>query len=124
MSARSVSTGNTQPPAAFWPRLALLVLFLAAPLCLELTTLGAQRLDLFHAAFFDSCTNRAYQIHWQNQRQYTHDLRDDFIISTHSFVLVEIWIADGVTVRFSRVIPSACPAVKGRRLRSSGAAIK
>ncbi len=89
------------------------------PLCAALTTLGAQRLDVFHAAFFDSCTNHAYQIHWQAQRRYTHDLRDDFIVSTHSFVLLEIWIADGMTVRFSRVLPPACPAVKSSRLRSS-----
>lgn len=111
-------------PPSFWPWLALLVGGLAVLLCAALTTLGAQRLDVFHAAFFDSCTNRAYQLHWQDQRQYTHDLRNDFIVSTHSFVLLEIWTADGMTLRFSRILPRACPAISSSRLRSSVAIIQ
>ena len=108
---------QTRSPAPF--RLALLVMILAALLCASLAALGTQRLDVFHVAFFDSCTNHAYQFHWQDRQRYAHDLRDDFIVSTHSFVLVEIWIADGVTLRFSRLLPRACPAVKSSRLRSA-----
>src|SRR5574341_503778 len=113
---------QTRSPAPVW--LALLVVSLAALVCASLTTLGAQRLDVFHAALFDSCTNHAYQFHWQAPQRYAHDLRNDFIVSTQSFVLVEIWFADGLTLRFSRILPHTCLAVTSSQLRSSIAVLQ
>src|SRR5574341_1561356 len=113
---------QTRSPAPVW--LALLVVSLAALVCASLTTLGAQRLDVFHAALFDSCTNHAYQFHWQAPQRYAHDLRNDFIVSTQSFVLVEIWFADGLTLRYSRILPRGCPVSEGNRLRAGGATAK
>ena len=98
-----------------WPWLALLLLTLLAVPCLVLTALGAQRFDVLHLAYFDGCTNHAYQIHWQNTRRYPTDLSSDFILSTNTFVLAEVWIADVPTIKFSQVFPLNCPTPHTRQ---------
>ncbi len=95
---------------SFWLWLALLAVLLAAPLCIGLTTLGAQGVDLFHVTVFNSCAFRAYQVHWQDHRRYPDEVRYDFTGSPVSFALVEIWIKDGPTISYSRVIPLGCAA--------------
>lgn len=91
-----------------WPWAAWLVVALAAPLCLGLTRLGAQRLDLFHAAVFNSCAIRAHELHWQNPGRYPERIRYDFTGSPVSFALVVVWIEDGPTLTFSHHLPLRC----------------
>jgi len=93
-----------------WLWLALLAVILAVPLCVGLTALAAQRLDLVHATIFNSCAIRAYQVHWQDHRRYPDEVHYDFTGSPVSFALVEIWIEDGPTISYSRVIPLGCAA--------------
>ena len=96
-----------------WWILLLALTLLALP-CLSLTALGARRLDVFHVAYFDGCTNHAYQLHWQNTRHYPTDLSNDFILSTNTFVLAEVWIAGVPTIKFGQVFPLNCPAPQPR----------
>ena len=115
---RSVPTG--EPPslrfgeashgAGMGVGLSLLILTLFTPLCLGLTALGAQRLDLFHAAFVNACTGRAYQVHWQDARRYPQDFRYDFFLSPDSLVVLEIWLEGAPTISFSRTFPLDCPS--------------
>ena len=93
-----------------WPWLALLVVILVAPLCVGSTAFGAQRIDLVHATIFNSCAIHAYQIHWQDHRRYPDEVHYDFTGSPVSFTLVEIWIENGPTISYSRVIPLGCAA--------------
>jgi len=104
--------------------LALLFITLLAPACLSLTAHGAQRVDLFHAVVFNSCAFRAYQLHWQDHRRYPDEIQYDFIGSPVSFTLVEIWVEDGPTLRFSQVIPLTCPVYDATRLPSGGQTMK
>ena len=97
-----------------WPWLALLLFALLSIPCLSLTALGAQKFDVVHLAYFDGCTNHAYQIHWQNKRHYPSDLSSDFILSTNTFVLAEVWIQGVQTIKVSRIFPVACPAPQTR----------
>lgn len=70
--------------------------------------LTPQRLDLFHAAVFNVCQMRSYAVHWQNTARLPQPLDYDFTKSPESFVLVEVWIADGPTLSFSQRLPSPC----------------
>ena len=90
--------------------LALFLTLLTSPLCLSLTALGAQRVDLFHAAFVNACTGRTYQVHWQDARRYPQDFRYDFFLSPDSLVVLEIWLEGAPTISFSRTFPLDCPS--------------
>lgn len=99
-----------RPSSFVWPTaVALLVLgaCLAASLGLTLAW-ASQRLDLVHAAVFNVCRMRTYAVHWQNKARLPRPLNYDFTKSPESFVLVEVWIADGPTLSFSQRLPSAC----------------
>jgi len=89
--------------------LAPLFLALLALPCLHLTALGAQRVDLFHAAFVNACSGRTYQVHWQDARRYPQDFRYDFFLSPESLVVLEIWLEGAPTISFSRALPLRCP---------------
>jgi hypothetical protein len=101
-----------------------LLLALLSLTCLSLTALGAQRFDVVHLAYFDGCTNHAYQFHWQNTRHYATDLSSDFILSTNTFVLAEVWIEGVQTIKVSRISPVACLAPQTHRWLGGEAAVK
>ncbi len=77
--------------------------------CSGLTLLSLQRMDLLHATFFNVCTMRSYDLHWQNRQRLPQALRYDFTLSPDSFVLLEMWITDGPTLSFSQRVPLSCP---------------
>jgi hypothetical protein len=81
---------------------------LAAPVCVGLTTLGAQRLDLFHLEYFDACANHAYAIHTQDQRRLPESIDFDFALSPDSLVVLEVWLEDGPRLGLSRALPWSC----------------
>jgi len=91
-----------------WPWLLPVVLTLLFAPCLALASLGSTRLDLFHAAFHNSCAIRTYQVHWQDQRHYPDTFRYDFSTSPDSIVFVTLWIEDGPTFNFSHSLPVDC----------------
>lgn len=93
-----------------WPWLALAVVLFAVMTCLSLAWAGAQRLDLFHAAFFNSCAFRSYAVHWQDTRHYPQTFRYDFTTSPVSLVVLVIWIEDGPAITISKDISLTCPA--------------
>ncbi len=113
-SARATDTvpaRGRRPSSFVWPTAVALVVLgacLAASLGLTLA-LTAQRLDLVHAAVFNACRMRTEAVHWQNRARLPHPVSYDFTKSPDSFVLVEVWIADGPTLSFSHRLPAACP---------------
>ncbi|MBI3361561.1 MAG: hypothetical protein HY023_10690 [Chloroflexi bacterium] len=98
--------------ADVWPWLAVLALSLAVTACLSAAGFSVQRVDVFHAAYFDSCAVRAYQVHWQDGRA-PASLVYGYGASQVSFVSLEIWIANGPTLRFSKTLPTVCPGTVG-----------
>jgi len=68
----------------------------------------ARRVDLFHAAIFNSCDMQAYQLHWQDEARHPTTYNYDFSLSPISFVMLEIWFEDGQTLKFSRGLPLNC----------------
>jgi hypothetical protein len=90
--------------------LALAMLLFAAVACLSLTWVGTQRLDLFHAALFNSCSFRTYAVHWQDTRHYPQTFRYDFNTSPVSLVVVVLWIEEGPAITISKDLPLTCPA--------------
>jgi len=93
-----------------WWIVVIFLCLLSLP-CLGLTAIGAERLDLFHAAFHNACTVNTYALHWQNPRRLKQDLRYDFFLSSDSLVMVEIWLAGAPTVSWTWVVPLACPRI-------------
>jgi hypothetical protein len=66
-----------------------------------------------HATFFNVCTMRSYDLHWQNRQRLPQALTFDFTKSPESFMLVELWITDGPTLSFSRPVPLGCSLAFG-----------
>jgi hypothetical protein len=92
----------------------LIIIVVVAALMLTMMTcaagaaFNARRVDLFHAAVFDSCAMQAYQLHWQNGERHPRTYNYDFSLSPVSFVMVEIWFEDGQTLKFSRGLALNC----------------
>jgi hypothetical protein len=88
--------------------LALLGVVLAvAPLAAG-AALGLRRLDLVHAAVFNACAMRSYDLHWQHPQRLPQNLTYDFVKSPDSFVLIEVWVQNGPTLSFSHRLPHSC----------------
>lgn len=88
--------------------LALLGIVLAiAPLAAS-AVFGLRRLDLVHAAVFNACAMRSYDLHWQHPQRVPQSLSYDFVKSPDSFVLIEVWVQDGPALSFSRRLPLRC----------------
>jgi ribose/xylose/arabinose/galactoside ABC-type transport system permease subunit len=95
-------------PSSILLILAALAFFVFAGACLGLTAVAAQRVELFHATLFSVCRMRSYDLHWQNAQRLPIPFSYDFVKSPDSFVLVEIWVADGPTLSFSQRLPLKC----------------
>ena len=85
-----------------------LALGLAVVAFLGLGWLSAQRLDLLHVAFINGCNLRAYQVHWQDWREYPQAFPFDFNLSPESLVLLVVWLESGETITVSRPLPLNC----------------
>ncbi len=94
----------------WWLWLALSALAAAIVICAGVGWLASRQIDLFHAAYFESCSMRAYQYHWQDARQISETFRYDFIMSPDSFVLIEAWVQNGKILKFSQTLPTNCRA--------------
>lgn len=70
--------------------------------------LGLRRLDLVHAAVFNACAMRSYNLHWQHPQRVPQSLSYDFIKSPDSFLLIEVWVQDGPTLSLSHRLPQSC----------------
>ena len=93
--------------------LAALTVSLSLTACLSIAWFSYQRVDVFHAAYFDSCAVHAYQVHWQDSRA-PAALLYGYGASQVSFVSLEVWIANGPTVSLSKTLPTVCRGMVGR----------
>ncbi len=91
-----------------WIIAVALMLALAAAACLGLGRLSAGRVDLLHAALINGCNLRAYQVHWQDRREYPQAFQFDFNLSPESLALVVVWLESGETITLSRPLPLNC----------------
>ena len=67
--------------------------------------------DLFHAAFFNGCTLRTYQVHWQDQRRYPDPFPFGMATSPESVAVFVLWIENGPAISLSRELPLRCAAL-------------
>ena len=91
--------------------IAIGVLALSMALCAALLWADTRRVELFHFAYFNACSMRSYQYHWQDAARLRETFRYDFTLSPVSFVLVEVWVIDGPILKFSQLVPIVCGEV-------------
>ncbi len=95
-------------PARWFLAIAMAALTLMIVLCAALAWVDARHIELFHLAYFNACSMRSYQFHWQDATRLPKAFRYDFTLSPLSFVLVEAWVIDGPILKFSQQVPIEC----------------
>lgn len=88
--------------------LACLGLQLVHPLPINLLPVDPFPIDLLHAAFFNGCTLRTYQVHWQDQRRYPDPFPFGMATSPKSVAVFVLWIENGPAISLSRELPLRC----------------